>query len=236
VIAGVLCMICGGVWFALTPTVRRWRPSPGELGGTGLLGALESPGMRTVALAALGFGVVVGFVEVAVPAAASATGSPGFGGLLLSLWSISSVLFGVVYSIRPWPRSMHLRLPALLGGFAVLVAALAAPSTLDWLAVALLLAGTMITPQAAAHSAAIELVAPRSMVAEAFGWVITSITLGLALGQSVSGRLVQSFRPAAAFLAAAAAGLVLAAIVFAFRRTICDTATRRHGLARTNLP
>ena len=75
-------------------------------------------------LAALGFGVVIGFVEVAVPASATNAGHATIGGLLLSAWSVSSVVFGVAYSLRPWPRPMGLRLPVLLAAFGVLVALL----------------------------------------------------------------------------------------------------------------
>ncbi|MDQ0378682.1 MFS transporter [Amycolatopsis thermophila] len=217
-VAGGACMVTGAVLFALSPAVRAWGPA-GETHRS-LLGALSSPGMRTLALAALGFGVVIGFVEVAVPAAATEAGEPALGGVLLSVWSVSSVAFGVAYSLRPWPREMPLRLPALLAGFGVLVALLAWPSTLWGLALAMLAAGALITPQSATHSAAIELVAPKGTAAEAFGWVLTAVTLGLAFGQSVSGYLVEHAGPSAAFLTATAAALVIAAVVYLLRGTV----------------
>ncbi|MEU6645069.1 MFS transporter [Saccharomonospora sp. NPDC046836] len=217
-VLGAVCMVGGAVMFALSPAVRAWGPA--QSGGGRLLGALASPGMRTLALAALGFGMVIGFVEVAVPAAAEEAGQVAIGGLLLSLWSVSSVAFGVAYSLRPWPRPMALRLPVLLAGFGALVALLALPSTLWGLALAMLAAGALITPQSTTHSAAIEIVAPKGTAAEAFGWVITAVTLGLAFGQSVSGYLVELSGPPAAFLAGAAFGLVLAVVVWLLRGTV----------------
>lgn len=237
VVVGAVCMLLGAAGFALTPEVRRWRPRrEADLAGTarpapvGPLGALASPGMRTVAVAALGLGVVIGFVEVAVPAAASNAGHPTVGGLLLSLWSLGSVVAGVLYGVRPWPRPMHLRLPALLAAFSALVALLMLPTTLDWLAAAMLLVGTLITPQSTAHSAAIEQVTPDGTVAEAFGWVITAVTLGSAIGQSVSGQLVELSGPPAGFAAAAVAGLALAGVLWLRRGTVLagvPTPTRR---------
>ncbi|GLZ40956.1 MFS transporter [Actinokineospora sp. NBRC 105648] len=219
VVAGASCMVVGGVWFALTPTIRHHRPDAVARTG-GLLGPLASPGMRTVALAAMGFGVTIGFVEVAVPAAATNAGNAPAGGLLLGLWSISSVIFGVLYGVRPWPRQMNLRLPFLLAGFALLVALLALPTTLLWLALALLPAGMLVTPQATTHSAAIELVAPQNTATEAFGWVITSVTLGIALGQSVSGQLVERVGVWSAYLVATVVGVGFALVVYARRRTV----------------
>ncbi len=217
VVLGAASMVVGALWFALNPTVRNVQP---EQISRSLLGALASPGMRTVALAALGFGVTIGFIEVAVPAAAAEAGHVGLGGLLLSLWSVSSVLFGVLYAMRPFPKAMHLRLPVLLGGFALLSLLLAIPTTLIGLGAALLVVGTLITPQATTHSAAIEQVAPAGTETEAFGWVITAVTVGLALGQLFSGQLVETLGTSIAFVAAAVAGLAVAALVWAFRHTV----------------
>ena len=218
-VLGVALQFTGAVLFALSPAERAWGPAaPGSSGS--LLGALASPGMRTLAIAALGFGVVIGFVEVAVPAAATEAGQASVGGLLLSAWSLSSVAFGVAYSLRPWPRQLGARLPILLGGFGALVALLAWPSSLWGLALMMLLAGALITPQSTAHSTTIEVVAPSGTAAEAFGWVLTAVTLGLAAGQSISGYIVEHAGPGPAFLAASVAGLVLALIVWLLRGTV----------------
>ncbi|BCJ30241.1 MFS transporter [Actinocatenispora sera] len=218
-VAGAALMIAGSLVFVLNPTIREHRPRRGA-GGRSVLGALASPGLRTVALAAFGFGAVVGFVEVAVPASATAAGHGAAGGLLLSLSSVSSVAFGLVYGVRPWPRAMRLRLPALLAGFAALVALLSVPAGLVGLAVALLVAGCLITPQSTAHSAAVELVAPAGTATEAFGWIVTAVTLGLAGGQSISGQLTAAHGPRPAFLLAAGVGLVLAGLLWLLRGTI----------------
>jgi MFS family permease len=217
-VLGTGCLIVGAVMFALSPAVRSWGPAAST--GRRLLGALAGSGMRTLALAVLGFGMVIGFVEVAVPAAATNAGQATVGGLLLSAWSISSVAFGVAYSLRPWPSPMGHRLPVLLAGFGVLVALLALPSTLWALALGMLAAGALITPQSTTHSAAIEVVAPSGTAAEAFGWVLTAVTLGLAIGQSISGFLVEHSGPPAAFLAAGVIGVLVAGLVWLLRESM----------------
>jgi MFS family permease len=220
-----VCMVVGGVGFALTTAVRSVRPVPG--GGGRLLGALATPGMRTIALAALGFGVTVGFVEVAIPAAATKAGHAPLGGVMLAAWSLTSVIFGVYYAARPWPQRMGLRLPFLLGMFALFVAPLATTSSLLWLALLSLLAGMWITPQSTTHSTAIELVAPEGTATEAFGWIVTAVTIGLAAGQSTSGYLVEHVGVWSSFIASSIAGLLIAALVWLRRHTVTDQPAQR---------
>lgn len=215
-------MVLGAIAFALSRPVRAHVPGPAGP-SVGLLGALGRPGMRTVALASLGFGLVVGTVEVGVPAITAAAGSPAMGGVLLSAWSVASVLAGVAYSLRPWPRPLHLRMPALLIAFAVAVAAmaLAGPfASIPVLVVAMLLAGALITPQVTAHSLAVDIAAPAGTATEAFGWVVTAATLGLAAGQSVAGLVVEASGPASAFLAGGVAGAVVAAVLWVRRGSL----------------
>ncbi len=218
-VVAAVATVVGTTGFALTPAVRATRP----VVRTGPLGriVLAVPGVLTVALAGLGFGLVIGGVEVGVPAVAAEAGSRILGGILISAWSVVSVLAGLLYALRPWPRALHLRLPVLLGAFGVLVAAMAAAgSSLVGLTVVMLVAGAVITPQVTAQSLALEVATPAGRATEAFGWVITAITLGVAMGQSVTGWLVERSGPPAAFLAGGVAGVLLAAVLWARRSTL----------------
>jgi len=214
----LVLMVTGSAAFALTHAVRTQRPVPAA--PTGLFGALAVPGLRTIVLASLGFGLVIGSVEVGVPAVTAAAGSAALGGVLLSAWSITSVLAGVAYSLRPWPRPLHLRLPVLLLAFALCVGAMAVAGPLPALVVAMLLAGATITPQVTAHSLGVEATAPKGTATEAFGWVVTAATLGLSSGQSTSGMVVEAFGPHAAFAVGGIAGVVVAGVLWLRRSSL----------------
>jgi MFS family permease len=221
-VAASTAMALGAGGFALSGPARRVERAPAH-DSVSLLGALARPGMRTVALASLGFGLVIGSVEVGVPAVTAAGGSPTLGGVLLSAWSISSVLAGVLYGMRPWPRPLHLRMPALLGGFGVLVAAMALvgpTGSLTVLVVTMIVSGTLITPMVTGHSLAVDIAAPPGTATEAFGWVITAATLGIATGQSSAGIVVEAFGPPAAFVSGGIAGVVLATVLWLRRATL----------------
>jgi MFS family permease len=228
VVSGGL-MTTGAVGFALSRVVRDVRPTPRS--GGSLLGALATPGMRTVALAALGFGVTIGFVEVAMPAAATKAGHAPLGGVMLAMWSLTSVVFGVFYAARPWPARTSLRLPFLLGVFALTVALMAIPSSLLGLALLSLVAGMWITPQSTTHSTSIDLVAPAGTATEAFGWIVTAVTLGLAAGQSISGYLVEHVGVWSSFVSSSVAGSLIAVAVWLRRRTFVEQSVPQPALA-----
>lgn len=228
-VVGTACMVVGSLGFAATRAAREQRGSRAAAGSA--LGALTSPGMRTVALAALGFGALVGFLEVGVPAAAERLGHPTLGGVLLSVLSVGSVAVGVPYGQHPWPRPMRLRLPTLLLGFALLIAVLAAPREIWGLSLALLLCGCLITPQSTAHSVALEQAAPAGTATEAFGWIVTAVTLGSAFGQSLSGQLAESAGgPPLGFLVASGIGVLLALALW-LRRGTLRSEEPQHGRA-----
>ncbi len=231
VVVAVTGMIIGAVGFALSGPVRSQEPAP-RGPSAGMLGVIARPGMRTVALASLGFGLVIGSVEVGVPATTTAMGSTAtLGGVLLSAWSAASVVAGVAYSLRPWPRPLNLRMPVLLGAFALCVVAMAPAgplASLPLLVVAMLAAGATITPQVTAHSLGVEEVLPPGTATEGFGWVVTAATLGLAIGQSTAGIAVQSVGPSGAFLAGGVAGSAVALILWLRRRSYRPAESRTY--------
>ncbi|GAA1388142.1 MFS transporter [Pseudonocardia kongjuensis] len=228
-LVAALAEITGTTWFALTRAVRRRsarirasRTSGAPAGDTGLLGVIRRPGLRTVALAALGFGLVAGTAEVGVLAATASAGSPAMGGILLSAWSVVSVLAGVLYGLRPRPRSLGLRLPVLLGGFGLLVTAMGLVSpigSLVLLAVVMMAAGALITPQVTAHSLGVEHTAPADSATEAFNWVVTAAVLGVSAGQAVSGVLIDRFGPVG-FAAGGMLGTLVAVLLWTRRATM----------------
>src|SRR5207237_2852937 len=123
-------LLAGGGTLAFTATraSRAWhgRQQPRTVGRAG---ALASPGLRTLALAGIGFGLAMGMVEVSVPAFTDRVGAPrAAAGLVLAAFSLGSVLGGLAYGARAWPGSAagRLALLHLLCGAGVAAAGLAA--------------------------------------------------------------------------------------------------------------
>ena len=186
----------------------------------GLLGALDSAGMRTLVLVTLPVGISFGAVEITLPAYGEARGAAAWAGLLLGLHALGSAVGGLVYGgfARRRPlRDSYARLAALLPlGFLPL--AVAAP--LPAMALLLFAAGAVIAPLLATGYQLVGDVAPGGMVTEAYTWNITALVTGIAAGSALTGALVEAAGWRSGFLVAVAAALLAAAIAATRRPTL----------------
>jgi MFS family permease len=210
------------VGFALAPAARRHRG--GERSGNirppeHTQKALRRRGMPILLAAALGFGTGVGFVAVAVPAAANALGAPTAAGLLLATWSVSSVLGGLAYNRCPWPSEPSLRLPLLMAAFGLLLCPVFIGGFYG-IAAAMILTGLTLAPQLTTQNTLLDSLVPSHQVSEAFGWITTVIALGNAAGQAASGTVIEHSGHKTAFLIGIASILGFTAVVVLGRRRL----------------
>ena len=183
-----LASLIGTMALSRLPPVREMPPS--RSGGAGLLGALGSPGVRTVVLYAAVVGVAFGSVELAMPAFAEQEGSRELGGIGLACFAAGSLVGGLLAGMRP-PRDEVRRFVggALTLGVALLGLQLAV--SLPTLAVLAFLAGLPIAPTVAALYSSIDRTARTGTAAEAFAWFGTAISIGFAAGAAAAGALVE---------------------------------------------
>jgi predicted MFS family arabinose efflux permease len=215
VLACALLMAGGVAAFASHPASRGARRGGSVVG----MGALRSNGVRALvgifALVGTGFGTI----QVGVPAATAAAGVPHAAGLLLAAWGAGSLVAGLVATHRPAPADAVRRSQILLIALTVLELPLAfATGAPVVLAAALFVAGAGIAPTFACLFGLVERLAPEGSVTEAYGWLTTGITAGLAVGAGVAGVLAGAAGvPATLALAAvaSAAAAVLARVALA---------------------
>ena len=188
-------------------------------GGAGLLGALGSPGVRTVVLYAGAIGAGLGAVELAMPAFAEEHGSRELGGIALACFAGGSLVGGLVAGTRPH-RSDVGRLVA--GSFTLALALLGfqLAFSLPSLYVIAFLAGLPIAPTVAAIYSLIDSSARSGTAAEAFAWFGTAVSVGLASGTAFAGWLVDERGVRWAFGVGAAIVLGGALVAFARRGTL----------------
>jgi MFS family permease len=213
--AGVACF-AGTLATARLPPVRETPASRHE--GAGLLGALDSPGIRTIVLYAAAMGAGFGAVELAMPAFAEAHGSRELGGLALACFSAGSLAGGLLAGTRPQRNDMRRFALGSLGislGMLGFQLAFSIPS----LCVLAFVAGLPIAPTVAVVYTLIDRTARTGTAAEAFAWFGTAISVGIAAGTAGGGALVDERGVRWAFGVGAAITLVGALLGLARRGT-----------------
>jgi predicted MFS family arabinose efflux permease len=187
---------------------------------SGLLGALASPGVRTLVLISLPTGVGLGMLEVGIPAFSRAEGAAAAAGVLLALWSFGSLIGGLLYGTLPRPWGLfrtHLILGAVLP--LTLLPLAVAPSV--WVMGLLVLpAGCCIAPLLATRNELVGGVALPGMRTESYTWPITAFVGGIAIGAALAGALVEGPGWRTAFVIAAAVSAFGAVLAALWRRTV----------------
>jgi hypothetical protein len=219
-----LLLLAGTLAFLATPASRDWRPAPAAPGEHGPLGALRSPGVRTLFLLLALIGLTFGAVEVGVPAAAEAAGHRAAAGPLLSLWGLGSMLGGLLAMRLRRPSGPVARLAATICALAAGHLLLGLADDLIVLGALLLLAGLSIAPTLSAAFGLTDGLAPSGALTEAFAWLGTGIAAGLAAGGALGGWAAEAHGADAALLLAGLAGVTALAVVAARHGTLTPRA------------
>ena len=208
----------------------RGRPGPQRTAeGTSAfgLGALASPGLRTLVLASLPVGFTLGTLEVVLPAFSAAEGSAELAGVLLAVWSGASAAAGLVWGARGSRRTLleaHLRFAWLLP---VAVAPLLLATSPATMALLVIFAGLPIAPLIASRNQLVDRVALPGTATEAFTWPLTALVGGVAIGAATAGLIIDASSWSGGVLAAIAVGVAGAAVVMARRQTLIQPVESR---------
>jgi hypothetical protein len=217
-VAGVI-LVSATAAFALQPASRSWRPKSHSSVRAG--GALRAPAMRTLVLVLVAVGVLFGAVEVAVAAAAHASGSPASAGPLLGIWGAGSVVGGLIAARAGGGARGGAGLALILTALAGTHLALAVvANNRVGLVVGLAFAGAAIAPTLATVYTMVEHAAPTGTLTEAFAWLSTASAIGTSLGAAGAGAVASASGPAAAFVLAGGAGAAAVVIAVLGTRTL----------------
>jgi MFS family permease len=209
---GVASVLSGVCFFALNPpTSDEPRPEPGAPGDPG-----TSPWWRPtwltmplvlVFVSTFGALIVLGGTDVSIVARLREADALGLTSLVFLLWSIPSLIGGMVFGALRRPVS-----PALL---LLLMSLLTAPMGLVpnawWLVAAIVPAGILCAPVLSATAAATSALSPGRVRGEVMGWYGTAMTAGMALGAPVAGHAADVLGGWGGFAVVGAVGAALGA-------------------------
>lgn len=183
-----LITIAGTIWFARQHVIDRPGRPPAEQ-----LGVLATVFVRDRLLILVAFCCAVAglaSVSLAIVAYAEQESWRLLSGLLELVWAVGSFTGGIVAGALPGHNHSYAWRRAAIAAALFAVCGLATPA--PWLlALALFAAGSMIAPVMASASERLGAVTTESARAEAFGWMATAGTVGMALGSTVAGPVIE---------------------------------------------
>ncbi|MFR0356733.1 MFS transporter [Streptomyces sediminimaris] len=221
------CFLAAGVFWLTAQRATEPRPHPRAKHGGGT--ALSSPGLQVLVATFAATGAVFGAVDVVTVAFADERGHKAAASLVLALYAGGSCVAGVVFGL------LHLAgAPArrwLLGvcAMGVSMIPLLLVGNLPLLAVALFVAGLTIAPTMITTMSLIEEHVPRTQLTEGMTWVSTGLAVGVALGSSVAGWVIDAAGARAGYGVPAVSGAVAVAVGFLGYRRLSRPATQRGG-------
>jgi MFS family permease len=223
-IVSAASVMVGTIAFTAQAPSRAIRPDRGAQASAGRLGALASPGVRSLVLTSLPAGIGIGICEVTLPAFSDASGSAELAGVLLAVSSLGSAAGGLAFGA--WPRRpplqrVHIGVAALLP---LALLPLAAAPSVAVMALLVIPAGMFIAPLLATRNELIGWVAPPGARTEAYTWPVTAFVGGIAIGSAMAGGIVEASGWRLAFLVAAGAAAIGTIVAVARRGTLVPPA------------
>ncbi len=170
----------------------------------------------TVVCVALG--VVFGAAEVATVAFADERDAKGWAGPLLALWSLGSLLSGVLTGVIRWRRSPAVRVRWGILALGLAMAPLTVTSSLPVLGLILFVGGFAISPTLIGALSLTQQAVPRSRLTESMAVLHTGLATGIAPGAVGAGLVVDHVGAAAAYAVPVVAGVIGAVVAFSTLR------------------
>ncbi|MEI5098047.1 MFS transporter [Streptomyces sp. PmtG] len=191
--------------------------------------ALRSPGLQVLVAAFVATGTIFGAVDVVTVAFAEDEGHKSAASLVLAVYAFGSCLAGVGFGLMHFKGSPARRWLLGVCAMAVSMIPLQLVGSLPFLAAALFLAGLSIAPTMITTMALVEQHVPRAKLTEGMTWVSTGLAVGIALGSSAAGWVIDAAGPSAGYGVAGVAGALAAAVGFLGYRRLKQPDARRGG-------
>jgi predicted MFS family arabinose efflux permease len=175
--------------------------------------AMRVPGLRVLFVVGAAVGAILGTLEISLVAFADEVGHRPLSGLLIAGLAVGSMVAGIRWGTVHWTIRLRHRLVLVLA----LLTVLTVPLTLVhgyWLMLPLVvLTGIAVSPSLISAFTLAEVLVPRASVTEAFTWIGTALALGVAVGASLAGKIVDSVGANASFLVATVSAGAAALVV-----------------------
>ncbi|MFF7372187.1 MFS transporter [Streptomyces tricolor] len=221
------CFLAAGVFWLTAQRATEPEPHPRERHGGG--SALRAPGLQVLVATFVATGTIFGAVDVVTVAFADERGHKGAASVVLALYAAGSCVAGVVFGLLRFSGAPERRWLLGVAAMAVSMIPLLLVGNLPLLAVALFVAGLSIAPTMITTMSLIEEHVPRAQLTEGMTWVSTGLAVGIAVGSSVAGWVIDAAGARAGYGVPAVSGAVAVAVGFLGYRRLRRPASGRGG-------
>ncbi|RPF36873.1 MFS transporter [Streptomyces sp. TLI_185] len=221
------CFLATGVFWLTAQRATEPEPHPREKHGGGT--ALRARGLQVLVATFVATGTIFGSVDVVTVAFADERGHKAAASIVLALYAAGSCVAGVVFGLMHFKGAPGRRWLLGICAMAVSMIPLLLVGNLPFLAVALFVAGMSVAPTMITTMSLIEEHVPRAQLTEGMTWVSTGLAVGVALGSSVAGWVIDAAGARAGYGVPAVSGAVAVAVGFLGYRRLSRPAPRRGG-------
>ncbi|MFE9023610.1 MFS transporter [Streptomyces sp. NPDC007808] len=221
------CFLAVGVFWLTAQRDTEPAPHPRERRGGS--SALRAPGLQVLVATFVATGAIFGAVDVVTVAFADERGHKGAASVVLALYAAGSCAAGLVFGLLRFKGAPEPRWLLGICAMAVSMIPLLLVGNLPFLAVALFVAGMAVAPTMITTMSLIEEHVPRAQLTEGMTWVSTGLAVGVALGSSMAGWVIDAAGAKAGYGVPAVSGAVAVAVGFLGYRRLSRPAPRRGG-------
>ena len=189
-LAGIVFLVIGGVGLALTST---------DHGGFERVhddhtrGILAIPYVKSLLLSLIALGLLFGSNFVVIIAVAKEAGRVSEGGLWVGLYPIGSTISGFIYGFIHWKISSSIRYTVSLAVMTVCTSGILFFRDLDTIVFWIIISGVAIGPALISANAYMKELVPLSRLNEAFAFVSAALSIGITIGSTSAGLIVEKF-------------------------------------------
>ena len=189
-LAGVVFLVIGGVGLAQKST---------DHGGFARVhddhtrGILAIPYVKSLLLSLIALGLLFGSNFVVIIAVAKEAGRVSEGGLWVGLYPIGSTISGLIYGFIHWKISSSIRYTVSLAVMTVCTSGILFFQDLDTIVFWIIISGVAIGPALISANAYMKELVPLSRLNEAFAFVSAALSIGITIGSTSAGLIVEKF-------------------------------------------
>jgi MFS family permease len=156
-------------------------------------GILAIPYIKTLLLSLISLGLLFGSNFVVIIAVATEGGREAEGGLWVGLYPIGSAVSGLIYGLIHWKISSSIRYTASLVIMTFCTSGILFFQDLETIVFWIIVSGIAIGPALISANAFMKELVPLSRLNESFAFLGAALSIGITLGSTISGVIVDEF-------------------------------------------